>query len=82
MLEDFVAARAGKALEALARLLPDGVTVQRNGQDVIIPVESVNFGDLVLVRSGERIAMDGVVVSGMASVNQAAITGESLLVDR
>ncbi len=82
MLEDFVAARAGKALEALARLLPDRVTVRRDGQDVIIPLESVSAGDLVLVRSGERIAVDGVVVSGTASVNQAAITGESLLVDK
>ncbi len=82
MLEDFVAARAGKALEALARLLPDRVTVRRDGQDVIIPLESVNAGDLVLVRSGERIAVDGVIISGMASVNQAAITGESLLADK
>ncbi len=54
LLEDFVAARAGKALEALAKLLPDRVTVRRDGQDVVIPIEGVLAGDIVLVRSGER----------------------------
>jgi Zn2+/Cd2+-exporting ATPase len=82
LLEDFVAARAGKALEALAKLLPDRVTVRRDGQDVVIPIEGVRAGDIVLVRSGERLAVDGTVVSGTASVNQAAITGESLFVDK
>ncbi len=82
MLEDFVAARAGKALEALAKLLPDRVVVRRDGQDVEIPIEKVKVGDIVLVRSGERIAVDGKVLSGTASVNQAAITGESMLVDK
>lgn len=82
MLEGFVAARAGKALEVLARLLPDRVTVRRDGEDVVVPVESVRAGDIVLVRSGERIAVDGTVISGTALVNQAAITGESLFVDK
>ncbi|HEY3273671.1 MAG TPA: cation-translocating P-type ATPase [Methanocella sp.] len=82
LLEDFVAARAGKALEALAKLLPDRVTVRRDGQDVVIPIEGVRAGDIVLVRSGERLAVDGTVISGSASVNQAAITGESLFVDK
>ncbi len=49
---------------------------------LVIPVESVVAGDIVLVRSGERIAVDGTIVSGTASVNQAAITGESLLIDK
>lgn len=78
MLEEFVAARAGKALEALARLLPDRVTVRRDGQDIVVPLEEVVVGDLVLVRSGERIAVDGEVINGSAEVDQAAITGESM----
>lgn len=82
MLENFVAARAGKAIEALARLLPDRVTVRRGGNDVAVPLEAVQVGDLVLVRSGERIAVDGEVVAGSASVDQAAITGESLPVEK
>jgi len=82
MLEEFVAARAGNALEALAALLPAQVTVRRNGRDLVIPLGEVVVGDLVLVRSGERIAVDGEVVSGTATVNQAAITGESMPVDK
>ena len=82
MLEEFVAARAGKALESLARLLPDQVMVRRGGQDVIVPLEEVRAGELVLIRSGERIAVDGEVVKGVASINQAAITGESLPVEK
>lgn len=82
MLEEFVSARAGKALESLAKLLPDRVTVRRNGHDSVVPLEEVKVGDTILVKSGERIAVDGTVLSGTASVNQAAITGESLPVDK
>lgn len=82
LLEEFVAARAGRALAALERLLPDRVTVRRGGRDAVVPLEEVRTGDVLLVRPGERIAVDGEVVSGTASVNQAAITGESVPVDK
>ncbi|AKB62029.1 Lead, cadmium, zinc and mercury transporting ATPase [Methanosarcina mazei SarPi] len=82
MLEELVSARAGKALESLAKLLPDRVTVRRDGHDIVVPLEDVQVGDTILVKSGERIAVDGTVHSGNASVNQAAITGESLPVDK
>ena len=82
MLEEFVAARAGRALEALEKLLPERVTVRRHGRDEVVSLEVVRAGDLLLVRSGERVAVDGEVVSGTASVNQAAITGESVPVDK
>jgi len=82
LLEEFVAARANQSLESLARLLPDRITVRRNGQDLAICLDEVLVGDTVLVRSGERIAVDGLVVSGSASVNQATITGESLPVEK
>jgi Cd2+/Zn2+-exporting ATPase len=82
LLEDFVAARANQSLEALARLLPDRVTVRRDGRDLTVCLEEVVVGDLLLVRSGDRIAVDGLVVSGSSSVNQAAITGESLAVEK
>ncbi|AKB79239.1 Lead, cadmium, zinc and mercury transporting ATPase [Methanosarcina horonobensis HB-1 = JCM 15518] len=82
MLEELVSARAGKALESLAKLLPDRVTVRRDGHDISVPLEDVQVGDIILVKSGERIAVDGTVLSGTASVNQAAITGESLPVDK
>jgi Cd2+/Zn2+-exporting ATPase len=82
VLENFVAARAGKALESLARLLPDRVTVRREGRDVLVPLDEVHVGDVVLVRSGERVAVDGEVIVGSATVDQAAITGESLPVEK
>jgi Cd2+/Zn2+-exporting ATPase len=82
MLEEFVAARAGKALEALAKLLPNQVTVRQGGRDVIVSLASVVSGDLLLIRPGERIAVDGEVVTGTAAVNQAAITGESVPVEK
>jgi Cd2+/Zn2+-exporting ATPase len=82
MLEGFVAARAGQALEALAALLPDRVTVRRDGHEVVVPLDAVAVGDLVIVRSGERIAVDGEVAAGSGLVNQAAITGEGLPVEK
>jgi Cd2+/Zn2+-exporting ATPase len=82
MLEEFVSARAGNALDALAKLLPGEVTVRRDGLDVVIPLAEVRVGDVLLVRSGERISVDGVIASGAASINQAAITGESVPVEK
>ncbi|HEX6605463.1 MAG TPA: cation-translocating P-type ATPase [Chloroflexia bacterium] len=82
LLEEFVSARAGNALAALARLLPDQVTVRRDGHDRVVPIAAVIPGDILLVRSGERVPVDGVVVLGSASINQAAITGESLPVEK
>jgi Cd2+/Zn2+-exporting ATPase len=82
MLEEFVSARAGNALDSLAKLLPDRVTVRRDSEDRVVPLEEVQSGDLVLIRSGDRIPVDGIVELGTASVNQAAITGESLPVER
>lgn len=82
MLEELVAARADRALDALSRLLPDRVTVRRDGNEATIPLDEVVPGDVVIVRSGERIAIDGEILFGTGSVNQAAITGESLPVDK
>jgi len=78
MLENLIAARAGHALEALARLLPSTVTLRDGGIDRDVPLESVRPGQLLLVRSGDRFAVDGRIESGRAWVDQAAITGESV----
>jgi Zn2+/Cd2+-exporting ATPase len=82
MMEEFVSARASNALDSLATLLPDEVTVRREGVDLVVALSNVQNTDLVLVRSGDRIPVDGVVELGTASVNQAAITGESQAVDK
>jgi len=81
-MENFTVARADHALRDLAKLIPPTVTVRRDGQEKTIPVEQVVLGDLVLVRTGERIGIDGNVMSGSGSVNQAAITGESMPVEK
>jgi len=82
MLEELVAARADRALNALSKLLPDRVTVRRNETDCRVALEDLVPGDIILVRSGERIAVDGEILTGNASVNQSAITGESIPLDK
>lgn len=81
-MENLTSARASNALRDLARFMPALVTVRRDGREISIPVESITLDDIVLVRSGERIGVDGVVLNGTASVNQAAITGESMPVEK
>jgi Cd2+/Zn2+-exporting ATPase len=82
MMEEFVSARAGNALDSLATLLPDRVTVRREGEDLVVALSEVRSTDLVLIRTGDRIPVDGDVELGTASVNQAEITGESQAVDK
>ena len=82
VIESFVAARLSQALDALAKLLPDRVTARRDEQDVSLPLGELSAGDVILVRPGERIAVDGTVLAGQAEVNQAAITGESQTVTK
>lgn len=81
-LENMTIARANNALRDLAKLVPAMVTVRHNGREVSIPVEQVTLDDVVLVRSGERIGVDGILLSGSGSVNQSAITGESMPVEK
>ena len=63
-------------------LAPQEATLLRDGQPVTVPIETIQPGDLVLVRPGESIPVDGEVVSGQGAVNEAALTGESLPVDK
>ena len=81
-LENLTIARANNALRDLAQLVPPTVTVRREGGETTIPIEQVTIEDVVLVRSGERIGVDGMLLSGSASVNQSAITGESMPVEK
>ena len=64
------------------KLAPEKATVKRNGEEVEVHVHAVRVGDVVVVRPGDRIPLDGVVVSGASSVNQAPITGESMPVPK
>jgi Cd2+/Zn2+-exporting ATPase len=81
-LENMTIARANNALRDLAKLVPPTVTVRRDGRESTIPIEQVKVNEIVLVRAGERIGVDGVLVGGNGSVDQAAITGESMPVEK
>ena len=70
--------RARASIKALIGSVPQTALVRRGGGDQTIPLEQVQVGDIVIVRAGEKIPVDGVVTGGDASVNQAPITGESL----
>ena len=75
----------GKTSEALTRLMdlaPKTAMVERNGQQMEIPVEQVIVGDVVLVKPGQRIPVDGIITEGSTSIDQSAITGESIPVEK
>jgi Cd2+/Zn2+-exporting ATPase len=73
--------RARNAIRALADLAPKTALVQRDGGESRVPVNAVQIGEVVIVRPGVRIPVDGKVIAGQSSVNQAPITGESVPVD-
>jgi Zn2+/Cd2+-exporting ATPase len=80
-LEHFALGRTQHAVKALMDLSPDVATVMRSGApggEVVVPVGALTLSDVVLVRPGERIAVDGTVTGGESAVDQAAITGESM----
>ena len=82
MLEARSKGRTTDALKALMRLAPQTACVVRGGQELSVPVDEVVRGDIFLVRPGESIPVDGVVLEGASSVNEAALTGESIPVDK
>ncbi len=79
--EGFTAERGRRALRDLAALAPQTARLARDGAEVIVPVAAVPVGATVVVRPGERIPTDGEIVEGQATIDQAAITGESLPVE-
>jgi Cd2+/Zn2+-exporting ATPase/Cu+-exporting ATPase len=79
--EKFTTERARKAVRDLTALAPQTARVERDGAELEIPVSEVGLGDIVIVRPGEKIAVDGEILQGQATVNQAAITGESMPVE-
>ncbi len=70
------------ALRSLMQLSPKTARLERNGEEVVVPAEEVVLGDIFLVRPGDSIPVDGVVLSGTSAVNESALTGESLPVDK
>lgn len=82
MLEAHSKGKTTDALKGLMKLAPDTAVVIQDGEEVTVPVDQVKKGDIFVVRPGENIPVDGVVVSGNSAVNEAALTGESIPVDK
>jgi Cd2+/Zn2+-exporting ATPase/Cu+-exporting ATPase len=80
-VENFTTESARRAVKELTALAPQTARVERDGAEVEIPVSQVKLGDTVIVRPGEKIAVDGEVIGGQATIDQAAITGESMPVE-
>lgn len=78
LLETHAMGRARRAIRSLMELTPAEATVIRDGREVRVPADAVRIGEVVVVRPGEKIAVDGLVVTGRSSVNQAPVTGESV----
>ena len=74
--------KTGEAIAALMDLRPKMATVIRGGQTIEVPIELVKVGDLVVVRGGQSVPVDGVITEGSAFLNESAITGESMPVER
>ncbi len=82
MLEARSKGKTTDALKSLMSLAPQTASVERDGREMTVPVEQVQKGDIFLVRPGESIPVDGVIRAGESSINEAALTGESIPVDK
>lgn len=82
VLQDYAMDRTRSAIKALMKLRPNQATVRRGDKTVVLPIEKITIGDHILVKPGERIALDGVVVAGESAVDQSSLTGESMPVDK
>ena len=81
-LESRATQRTGRAVEKLSELLPPCATVLRGAKESLVPAEQLKAGDLILVRPGERIPADGMVERGQSAVDEAALTGESMPMEK
>lgn len=82
MLEAHSKGRTTDALKGLMKLAPKTAMVERNGQETEIPIAEVRTKDIFVVRPGENIPVDGIVLEGSSAVNESALTGESIPVDK
>ncbi|KMY31853.1 cadmium transporter [Lysinibacillus xylanilyticus] len=81
-LERYSMDKARQSIRSLMDIAPKEALIRRNGQEIIVNVDEIEIDDIMIVKPGQKIAMDGVVVSGLSAVNQAAITGESVPVSK
>ncbi len=77
-LESYSMDKARESIQSLLDIAPKQALIRRNGKEISVSVDDIQVSDLMLVKPGQKLAMDGVVVKGTSAVNQAAITGESV----
>jgi len=82
VLESYSMDKARASIRSLMEMAPTEALVVRNGEEMLLKAEDIEVGDLMIVKPGQMIAMDGIIVDGHSSVNQAAITGESVPVEK
>lgn len=82
MLEAHSKGKTTDALKSLMRLTPKTATLLRDGKEITVPAEQVKIGDIFFVRPGENVPVDGVILDGQSAVNEAALTGESVPIDK
>ena len=82
LLESWSVGRARRAIQALMNLTPDVAIVKRKGEFLEVPAQDVSVGEIVIVKSGQKVPLDGIVISGLSSIDQAPITGESMPVEK
>ncbi|MGA8943492.1 MAG: heavy metal translocating P-type ATPase [Thermoactinomyces sp.] len=82
MLESFSMDKARESIRSLMEIAPKQALIRRHGEERFIAVDEIQTGDIMIVKPGQKIAMDGIVTKGASSVNQAAITGESIPVPK
>ncbi len=82
MLEAIAKGKTTDALDKLTSLAPENATVIRDGKEISVPINEVRVGDIFIVRPGESIAVDGIVIEGESAIDESALTGESIPVDK
>ena len=81
-LENYAAERARREIGELLKKIPTRARVLKNGEEKVVDVENVNVGEIIRVRPGEKIPLDGVVIKGVATIDEAPLTGESIPVEK
>jgi Cd2+/Zn2+-exporting ATPase len=82
VLQAYAIGRTRNAIKALMKLRPEQAMVKRDGATMMLPIEQIALGDHMILRPGERVALDGVVIEGESSVDQSSLTGESMPVPK
>ncbi len=82
VLESYSMDKARQSIRSLMDIAPKEALIRRDNQELTVEVDDIQIGDILIVKPGQKIAMDGIVLKGLSSVNQAAITGESVPVSK